>query len=104
MVIYSFVFYLCIMNLIILRNIKCAATKGVKKRKDRDNLPCNIPCSKIIFYLLQLQLSLEEVQPRVAEMEQELSSLQRERDEAQRTALLLQNSLDQLTQVRTLVA
>lgn len=76
----------------------------VKKRKDGDNLHCNIPCSKIIFRLLQLQLSLEEVQPRVAEMEQELSSLQRERDEAQRTALLLQNSLDQLTQVRTLVA
>lgn len=76
----------------------------VKKRKDGDNLHCNISCSKIIFYLLQLQLSLEEVQPRVAEMEQELTSLQRERDEAQRTALLLQNSLDQLTQVRTFVA
>lgn len=28
MVIFSFVFYLCIMNLFILRNIKCAATKG----------------------------------------------------------------------------
>uniref|UniRef100_A0A3Q4M603 Coiled-coil domain containing 18 n=1 Tax=Neolamprologus brichardi TaxID=32507 RepID=A0A3Q4M603_NEOBR len=50
---------------------------------------------------IQMVLSLEEVQPRVAEMEQELSSLQRERDEAQRTALLLQNSLDQLTQLQS---
>ncbi|XP_031153874.1 coiled-coil domain-containing protein 18 isoform X2 [Sander lucioperca] len=47
-----------------------------------------------------LQLSLEEAQSRVLQMEQELSSLRRERDEAQEAALLLQSSVDQLTQQR----
>lgn len=44
---------------------------------------------------------MEEAQSRLLEMEQELSLLQRERDEAQRAAVLLQGSVDQLTQVRT---
>lgn len=37
------------------------------------------------------------------EMEPELSSLQRQRDEAQEAALRLQSSVDQLTQVRALL-
>lgn len=44
---------------------------------------------------------MEEAQSRLLEMEQELSLLQRERDEAQKAAVLLQSSVDQLTQVRT---
>lgn len=52
--------------------------------------------------LMQLQLSVEEAQSRALEMEQELSVLHNERDEAQKAALLLQNSLDQLTKVSTL--
>lgn len=55
--------------------------------------------SNCISLPLQLQSSVEEAQSRVFEMEQELSSLQRERDEAQKAALLLQSSVDQLTQV-----
>lgn len=55
------------------------------------------------FSPLQLQLSVEEAQSRVFEMEQELSLLQRERDEAQKAAVQLQSSVDQLTQVRTCV-
>lgn len=58
--------------------------------------------SKSIFSLLQLQLSIEEAQSRALEMEQELCSLMRERDEAQKAALLLQTTVEQLTQVRTL--
>lgn len=46
---------------------------------------------------------MEEAQSRLLEMEQELSLLQRERDEALRAAVLLQSSVDQLTQVRTRV-
>lgn len=49
------------------------------------------------FSRLQLQLSLEELQSRLLEMEQDLGSLQRERDEAQRDALRLQD----IAQVRT---
>lgn len=63
-----------------------------------------LPVVIVVLHLLQLQLSLEEVQFRAAEMEQEMSSLQRERDGAQKAALFLQSSLDQLTQVRTGVA
>lgn len=59
--------------------------------------------SNSVFSHLQLQLSVEEAQSRVLEMEQELNSLQRERDDTQRAALLLQSSVDQLTQVRTLL-
>lgn len=50
---------------------------------------------------VQLQLSVEKAQSQVLQMEQELSTLQTERDEAQRAAALLQNSVDQLTQVKT---
>lgn len=50
---------------------------------------------------MQLQLSVEEAQSQVLEMELVLSTLQKERDEAQRAAALLQNSVDQLTQVKT---
>lgn len=49
----------------------------------------------------QLQLSVEEAQSQVSQMEQVLGTLQEERDEAQRTAALLQGSVDQLTQVKT---
>ncbi|KAM9719760.1 coiled-coil domain-containing protein 18 isoform 1-T1 [Menidia menidia] len=45
-----------------------------------------------------LQLSMKEAQSRLSEMEEELGSLHRERDEAQRAALALQSSLEQLTQ------
>lgn len=55
------------------------------------------------FSPLQLQLSVEEAQSRVLQMEQELSLLQRERDEAQKAAVQLQSNVDQLTQVRTCV-
>lgn len=59
--------------------------------------------SKGTFSPLQLQLSVEEAQSQVFEMEQELSLLQRERDEAQKAAVQLQSNVDQLTQVRTCV-
>ncbi|XP_022610747.1 coiled-coil domain-containing protein 18 [Seriola dumerili] len=45
-----------------------------------------------------LQLSVEEAQSRVLEMEQELCLLQRARDEAQKAALVLQTTVEQLTQ------
>lgn len=51
---------------------------------------------------MQLQLAVEEAKSQVLQMEQVLSNLQKERDEAQRAANLLQNSVDQLTQVKTL--
>lgn len=51
---------------------------------------------------VQLQLAVEEAKSQVLQMEQVLSNLQKERDEAQRAANLLQNSVDQLTQVKTL--
>lgn len=50
---------------------------------------------------VQLQLSVEEAQSQVLQMEPVLRTLQTERDEAQRAAALLQNSVDQLTQVKT---
>lgn len=56
-----------------------------------------------VFSPSQLQLSVEEAQSQLLEMEQELRSLQKERDEAQKAALLLQNSMDQLTQVSHLL-
>lgn len=59
--------------------------------------------SNRIFSLLQLQQTVEEAQSRMSAMEQELSTLRRERDEAQDAALLLQSSIDQLAQVRTLL-
>lgn len=52
------------------------------------------------FSPLQLQLSLDEAQSRLFEMERELNLLHKERDEAQNAAALLQSSVDQLTQVR----
>lgn len=52
------------------------------------------------FSPLQLQLSLDEAQSRLLEMERELKLLHQERDEAQNAAALLQSSVDQLTQVR----
>lgn len=52
------------------------------------------------FSPLQLQLSLDEAQSRLLEMERELNLLRQERDEAQNAAALLQSSVDQLTQVR----
>ncbi|GLD51194.1 coiled-coil domain-containing protein 18 isoform X1, partial [Lates japonicus] len=45
-----------------------------------------------------LQLSVEEFQSRVLEIGQELCLLQRERDEAQKAALMLQTTVEQLTQ------
>lgn len=42
---------------------------------------------------------MEEAQSQVLEMEQELRSLQKERDEAQEATVLLKNSVEQLTQV-----
>ncbi|XP_069568595.1 coiled-coil domain-containing protein 18 isoform X1 [Brachyistius frenatus] len=45
-----------------------------------------------------LQLSMEEAQSRVVHIDQELSSVQMERDVAQKAAHLLQSSLDHLTQ------
>uniref|UniRef100_A0A4W6FE73 Coiled-coil domain containing 18 n=1 Tax=Lates calcarifer TaxID=8187 RepID=A0A4W6FE73_LATCA len=45
-----------------------------------------------------LQLSVEEFQSQVLEIGQELCLLQRERDEAQKTALMLQTTVEQLTQ------
>lgn len=56
-------------------------------------------CNATVSYL-QLQLSVEEAQSQVLQMEQVLSTLQTERDEAQRAAAVLQNSVDQLTQVK----
>lgn len=52
------------------------------------------------FSPLQLQLSLDEAQSQLLEMERELNLLHQERDEAQNAAALLQRSVDQLTQVR----
>lgn len=57
---------------------------------------CNVTASS-----LQLQLSVEEAQSQMLQMEQVLSTLQTERDEAQKAAALLQTSVDQLTQVKT---
>lgn len=51
---------------------------------------------------VQLQLAVEEAKSQALQMEQVLSNLQKERDEAQRAANLLQNSVDQLTQVKTI--
>lgn len=48
---------------------------------------------------VQLQLSLDQAQSRLLEMEQELKLFQRQRDGAQSAAALLQNSVDQLSQV-----
>lgn len=58
--------------------------------------PCNVAPPP-----LQLQLSAEEAQSQVLQMEQALGALQTERDEAQRAAALLQSCVDQLTQVKT---
>lgn len=58
-------------------------------------------CNVTVVSSMQLQLSVEEAQSQVLEMELVLSTLQTERDEAQRAAALLQNSVDQLTQVKT---
>lgn len=44
-------------------------------------------------------MSVEQAQSQVLEMEQELHSLQKERDEAQEATVLLKNSVEQLTQV-----
>lgn len=44
---------------------------------------------------------MQEAQTRLLEVEQELSVVQRERDEAQEVALVLQSSVELLTQVRT---
>lgn len=52
---------------------------------------------------MQLQLAVEEARSQALQMEQVLSNLQKERDEAQRAANLLQNSVDQLSQVKTTV-
>lgn len=52
------------------------------------------------FSPLQLQLSLDEAQRRLLEMERELNLLHQERNEAQNVAARLQSSVDQLTQVR----
>lgn len=62
-----------------------------------------LPVVSTVTFSLQLQLSVEEAQSRVFEMEQELGLLQRERDEAQKAAVQLQSNVDQLTQVRTCV-
>lgn len=43
---------------------------------------------------------MEEAQSQVLQTEQVLSTLQKERDEAKRATVLLQNSVDQLTQVK----
>lgn len=45
-----------------------------------------------------MQLSVEEARSQMLDVEQQLGSLKRERDEAQEAALLLQTSLDQLTE------
>lgn len=58
-------------------------------------------CNVTVVSSMQLQLSVEEAQSQVLQMEQVLSTLQTERDEAERAAALLQNSVDQLTQVKT---
>lgn len=49
---------------------------------------------------LQLQQSLDEAQSRLLEMEQELKLFHLQKNEAQNAAALLQNSLDQLSQVQ----
>lgn len=49
---------------------------------------------------VQLQLAVEEAQSQVLQTEQVLSTLQKERDEAKKAIVLLQNSVDQLTQVK----
>lgn len=48
---------------------------------------------------LQLQQSLDEAQSRLLEMEQELKLFHLQRDEAQSAAAVLQDSLEQLSQV-----
>uniref|UniRef100_A0A8D3A116 Coiled-coil domain containing 18 n=1 Tax=Scophthalmus maximus TaxID=52904 RepID=A0A8D3A116_SCOMX len=55
-------------------------------------------CTEQQHRIEMLQLSVEEAQSRASAMEQELCLCQRERDEAQEAALLLQTAVEQLTQ------
>lgn len=59
-------------------------------------------CNGVVS-LLQLQVSLEEARSRVFEVEQEVHLCQRERDEAQKEVLLLQTTVERLTQVRAVL-
>lgn len=55
-----------------------------------------------VVFVVQLHLSVTEAQSAALQMQQELISLEKERDAAQKTTVQLQVCLDQLTQVRKL--